>query len=254
MTHTDVATANVRCSLRLDEARKALGAVLDLEPDLIGLQEWGLSRHRLLRETGIVRLVPQFGVRIRRGTAGREPAYLWASPIAGGCPVGARADRFELIECHSRILSWIARGDQAGRGLTILPPRIATVGVYRDRQRDRNVSLVNFHLTPGVQVSGRYREDRPRLVKRHQGEVRKLNRLIGELLMLGHVVYAMGDSNFDGLRLAGLTSAWEGRENEPGTLGPRRHVDDVYGAGRSDSVTLLTSDSDHKALIVSRAD
>src|SRR3954451_7285008 len=67
-------------------------------------------------------------------------------------------------------------------------------------------------------------------------------------------VYAMGDSNFDGLRLPGLTSAWEGRESDPGTLGPRRKIDDVFGPGPADSVRLLTSASDHKAVVVARRD
>jgi len=67
-------------------------------------------------------------------------------------------------------------------------------------------------------------------------------------------VYAVGDANFDGLRLNGLTSAWEGRESDPGTLGPRRKIDDVHGPGPAASVTVLTSRSDHKAVIVGRED
>lgn len=189
---------------------------------------------------------------LRPGEA-RESAYVWISSRAGGCPVGARADRFELVECRSRILSWFGRPDRADRSQSNLPPRIATVAVFRDRLSDRHVSMVNFHLTPGVQANGQYREDRPRLVARHEGEVRSLNRLVGELLALGHVVYAVGDSNVDGLRLAGLTSAWEGWNGEPGTRGPRRQIDDVHGPGRAVTVTLLTSESDHKAVVVSRA-
>jgi len=75
---------------------------------------------------------------------------------------------------------------------------------------------------------------------------------VSEQLALGHVVLAVGDSNFDGARLAGLTSAWEGREGEPGTLGPRRKVDDVHGPGPASSVTLLATGSDHKAVLVRR--
>ena len=64
-------------------------------------------------------------------------------------------------------------------------------------------------------------------------------------------MYALGDSNFDGLRLRGVTSAWRGREEEPGTLGPRRKVDDVHASrGSASSVTLLASDSDHRAVVV----
>ena len=81
--------------------------------------------------------------------------------------------------------------------------------------------------------------------------MRRLQDLVDGLLARGHVVHALGDSNFDGLRLRGLTSAWEGRDDEPGTLGPRRKVDDVLSApGHAASVTRLTSDSDHQAVIV----
>jgi hypothetical protein len=102
-----------------------------------------------------------------------------------------------------------------------------------------------------VQALGEYREDRPLLVARHRREVRRLQGLVESLLARGHAVHALGDSNFDGLRLAGLTSAWEGRGDEPGTLGPRRQVDDVLSApGRAVSVTRRSSDSDHQAVIV----
>lgn len=252
--HTDVATANVLCTLRHDEAREALRGVLDGEPDLVGLQEWGMSRHRLLRETGSLQVVPLRGVRFRSGAAAGTHDYGWTSPLLGGCPVGARVDRFELLECHARILGWVGRSDRGARPLSVMPPRAATVAVFRDKQHGRDVSLLNFHLTPGVQAEGRYREDRPLLVARHRAEVRNLDRLVGEQLTLGHTVYAVGDSNFDGLRLDGLTSAWEGREREPGTLGPRRKIDDVHGPGPSASVTLLTNASDHKAVVVSRPD
>jgi hypothetical protein len=66
------------------------------------------------------------------------------------------------------------------------------------------------------------------------------------------VVHAVGDSNFDGLRLPGLTSAWEGREGDPGTLGPVRHVDDVHGPGPAQQVTSVRTASDHRALVVRR--
>jgi hypothetical protein len=110
---------------------------------------------------------------------------------------------------------------------------------------------VNYHLTPGVQALGEYRGDRPVLVARHREEVRRLQGVVDDLLARGHVVHALGDSNLDGFRLRGLTSAWEGREDEPGTLGPRRKVDDVHSApGHASSVTRVSSDSDHQAVIV----
>jgi hypothetical protein len=127
-----------------------------------------------------------------------------------------------------------------------------TVAVYRDLRAERLVSLVDFHLTPAVQAKGRYRDDRPALAARHRQEVRRVQQVVDEQLARGRTVFAVGDSNFDGLRLAGLESAWEGREDEPGTLGRRRKVDDVHGPGPAESVTTLRTPSDHKAVLVRR--
>lgn len=251
-SHIDVATANVLCTLGLDDARNALRGVLELAPDLVGLQEWNLSRYRLLQQTGRLGTVPHVGGRLRRDDNGLTPHYLWNAPLVGGCAVGARADRFELIQCRPRLLSWIGRADRPDRWLRVEPPRVATAAVYRHLQANLTVCLVSYHLAPGVQARGRYRADRPILVSRHQSEVRELERLVDDHLRLGQVVFAAGDSNFDGLRVAGLTSAWEGREDDPGTLGPQRKVDDVLGPGTAESVTLRISESDHKAMVVRR--
>jgi hypothetical protein len=249
--HTVVATANVLYKLPLRDARAALSGVLELAPDLVGLQEWNPPRYRLLRETGSVSVLPRLGVP-RRQPALRGGGYRWATPLVGGCAVGARADRFELVRCRSVVLSAPGRSERPDHWLSLEPPRVATVARYRDLLVDRTVCLINYHLAPGVQGAGRYRDDRPILASRHQGEVRSVERLVVSELAAGHVVYAVGDSNFDGLRLRGLTSAWEGREGEPGTLGPRRKVDDVHGPGPAESLTLLTNDSDHKAVVVRR--
>ena len=93
------------------------------------------------------------------------------------------------------------------------------------------------------------------LVARHRQEVERLERLIAQYQREGHVVYAVGDSNFDSLRLAGLTSAWEGREDHPGTIGARtRKLDDVHGPGPASEVKLLHTPSDHRALVTVRED
>jgi hypothetical protein len=250
--HTDVATANVLYTLGSDDSRRALCEVLDLEPDLVGLQEWYPSRVGLLQETGSVGLVPHVGGRLASRRSRRGPAYIWNAPLVGGCAVGARADRFDLLGCRGRLLSPPGRADRPNRMWGLEPPRFATVAIYRDRLVPRTVCLVDYHLVSGVQSEGVYRSDRPVLVHRHAQEVRRLERLVGGLLAQGHVVHAVGDSNFDGLRLPGLTSAWQGREDAPGTLGPRRHVDDVHGPGPAQSVRSLSTPSDHRALVVRR--
>jgi hypothetical protein len=183
-----------------------------------------------------------------------DGAYSWSAPMIGGCAVGARADRFRLLSCRTRFLSRVGLGDRTGRRRNLEPARAAVVAVYADLQQDRTVSLVNYHLVSGVQVGGGYRTDRPLLVARHRHETRVLQMIVREQLALGHVVHATGDSNFDGLRLDGLTSAWEGREQLAGTLGPWRKVDDVHGPGPAEAVTTVTTASDHRALVVRRPD
>ena len=244
---TTVATANVLKTLGRRDARTALHQVLELEPDLVGLQEWYPSRLGLLRETGRVTPVPWRG----RPARGRVGDYLWNVPLWGGCVVGARAGRFELLTCGSRWLSAPGFADRQDRLLGLEPPRPATVAVSRDRQQERTVALVDYHLVPGVQSRGAYRSDRPRLAARHRSEVRRLAAVVADLIAAGHVVHAVGDSNWDGLRIPGLTSAWEGRESDPGTLG-RRHIDDVHGPGPAGSVTTVRTPSDHRALVVRR--
>lgn len=250
---TVVATANVRCTLAADDARLALREVLASAPDLVGLQEWSPRRWPLLRETGRVAVVPHVGATLgpRRG---QDRGYLWNAPLLGGCAVGARADRYEPLRCRARLLSRPGRADRDGQVLALEPGRLATAAVYRDRHSGRTVALVSYHLVSGVQVAGVYRADRPALVDRHRREVDRLQQLVGELLAEGHVVHAVGDSNFDGLRLPGLTSAWETRADAPGTLGPRRHVDDVHGPGPAVAVLPVHTPSDHVALLVRRPD
>lgn len=253
-SHTVVATCNVLCTLGHEDAGSVLGAVLEQGPDLVGLQEWRVSRHRLLRETGSVRVLPPQGSLAGSPRDPGSTGYVWVSPLLGGCPVGARADRFELLGCRSRVLGRAGRSDRGAGPVPVVLPRTATVAVFRDRRAGRVVGLVNYHLTPGVQSRGRYRTDRPLLSARHRAEVVRLGRVVEELLALGHAVYAVGDSNFDGLRLDGLTSAWAGREHGPGTLGSRRKIDDVHGPGVPVSLRLVATASDHQAVVARRAD
>lgn len=249
MNQLVVATANVLRSLSRDEARESLHDVLASAPDLVGLQEWGLARRTLLREAGSVRGLPLWpGAGRRRGSA--EPGYLWYAAPAGGCVVGARADRFRLVRSGSALLDGVGRAERPDRWLGIEPPRFAAVSTYEERASRRRVALVSYHLVSGVQVQGAYRADWPRLVRRHRHEVGRLQDLCDQLGDRGYEVHAVGDSNFDGLHLSGLTSAWEGR-GHPGTLG-HRCVDDVFGPGQAASVKLIDTESDHKALVVTR--
>jgi hypothetical protein len=250
-TATEVATANVRGSLGSADARAALRDVLTLAPDLVALQEWSLARLRLLRETGPAAVVP--GLRGARAPVGAaSDAYVWCTPLVGGCAVGARAARYDLLHVRLRPLSRPGAGDRHPGRRNLEPGRTATVAVYRDRLLADTVALIDFHLVSGVQAHGSYRADRPLLVARHRREVRALECLVHELLSEGHLVHAAGDSNLDGLRLSGLTSAWQDRPGDPGTLGPHRKVDDVHGPGPASAVRRVVTASDHAAVVVRR--
>jgi hypothetical protein len=249
VSRTLVATANVEYHLSLGRAHEALRTVLAGRPDLVGLQEWHLPRVPSLRRVGNLVVPPATGLRFGDSTS----TYAWTGLLVGGCVVGARTDRYVQLGARAALLSRPGFADRPNRPLGLEPPRLAAVGLYRDRYVDRTVALVSYHLVPGVQRTGDYREDRPRLVARHQHERRRLQRLVDVLRAAGHVVHAVGDGNFDGLRIDGLTSCWEGRPGGPGTLG-RRRVDDVHGPGPAASVELLSTLSDHRALVVARPD
>ena len=230
---TVVATANVLRDLDLLAAERALELVLEHGPDLVGLQEWGLRRRRSLRRVA--------------------PDYVWCPAAYGGCVAAARADRYQLRGWRPHMLGAFARCEASARGFSVLPPRYANVSRWYDRLLRAEVSLVVYHLVPGTQRRGRYREDRPLLVSRHRSEVARLERIVQAELARSDVVYAVGDSNFDGLRLVGLTSAWEGREGEPrGTLTSHRKIDDVFGPGPASSVDLVGTPSDHRAVVARR--
>lgn len=253
MSTTVVASANILYKLAPRDARTALTQVLAHDPDLVGLQEWYVSRLGLLRQFGDVSVIPSLGTHLLRRPS--DPAYHWVSAVAGGNVVGARADRFDPVSSTVEFVSRIGRSDRPDRFLRTEPPRVVTIGVYRDRLVERTVAMFSYHLAPGVEVDAQYHPERPLLRARHEREVRRVEQLIAEHQRAGHVVYAVGDSNFDSLRLAGLTSAWEGREHRPGTIGAGiRKLDDVHGPGRATRVTLLTTPSDHKAVVAERKD
>ena len=248
---TRVASANILYKLGAEDAVVALDQVLAEEPDLVGLQEWYVSRLPQLRRTGDVRTVPSL---LGLSVPGPD-RYHWVSSVACGNVVGARADRFDLLHADAVVLSGIGRSDRPDRFLSTEPPRLVTIGLYADRQIDRTVALMSYHLCPGAEADGSYITDRPLLIARHQQELKRLEKLIAEFQREGHVVYAVGDSNFDSQRLAGLTSSWVGREDAPGTIGSRtRKLDDVHGPGPATEVRLLSTPSDHRAVISIRED
>lgn len=229
---TVVATANVLGSLGRRDAAAALAAVLEHRPDLVALQEWHPWRAGLLR---------------------RFADYQWFAPLLGGCAVGAHRDRFVRLSRRSRLLSPPGRADRGGRRWGVEPARLATLALQRDRLDDGTVALIDYHLVSQVQAGGRYREDRPGLVARHRRETAALQRLVDRELAAGHTTYAGGDSNLHGFALQGLVSAWAGRGDAGGTLGPVRRVDDVHAAADPVDVRTVATPSDHLAVLATYA-
>lgn len=223
-----MATANVLQTLGRPDAFATVAAVLERRPDVVGLQEWYPSRFGLGRHF---------------------EDYEWFLPLLGGCAVGSRRDRFVRLSRRSRLLSPPGRADRDGRRWGLEPPRLASVVIHRDLESGGTVALVDYHLVSQVQVADRYRDDRPELVARHRRETGALHRLVEEVRGAGHTTYACGDSNFHGFAIPGLVSAWAGRADGVGTLGPHRQVDDIFAALRPQHVALTTTPSDHRAVV-----
>ncbi|MFT4262010.1 MAG: endonuclease/exonuclease/phosphatase family protein [Nocardioides sp.] len=237
---TRVLTANVQSSLPAPSAEACLSAILETVPDVIGLQEWTVLRARLLATTGRVRLAG-----VPRLTVGSGP-FTWIASLPGDCLVGLRTDRYAPFRTRIVRLAEVGRSDPGTRPLSLLPPRWATVVEAYDREAARTVGVASFHLVPGSQARGAYRADRPRVSARHHSEHERLQAVVDDLLKRCPAVWVMGDSNFHGLELGGVHSAWPSYGGSEGTLGSHRRIDDVFSTERTSRVGLLTSDSDHK--------
>jgi hypothetical protein len=209
------------------EARRALGVVLAQQPDVVALQEWYAVRRDLLPRDG----------------------WTWRAPLLGGCVVGVRRGPLTVLQ---RRTAWLSRPGRADRGenrVGLEPGRAATVVRCRHEESGRRLTVVGYHMVSGVQSRDAYREDRPRLVARHRGEVATLAGIVERLVAEGEEVVALGDSNLHGFALPGLSTTWTGWTG-PGTLGPRRLVDDVLTTGVGERVRLVETGSDHRAVVV----
>ena len=256
-----VLTQNVWVNAPLPVADAVLRRLLDRDPDIVALQEWPGGRNPLLRETGLFLRLPRTRRLARRGPWRPRPGFVWTRPIVGPAgPVGLRADRYELLGCRAETLTGRRRIHPTPRHpRATVPANRATVVVARDHDRDEDVVVVGYHLWAGVQVGDHYSarpRDRAR-VDGHRDQVAALGRLVRDHLDRGRTVYALGDSNFDGLRLPGVVSAWDGREHEPrGTHREgRRKIDDVFGPGPAQRVELVDHPEpaiDHQGVLAVR--
>lgn len=225
MLRTRLTTANVLSSLDRSDAAECLGVVLEGKPDIVALQEWRLTRAGVLRR--------------------QRQTMSWITSVPGDCVIGLCSARFKVIATRQVALGGLGLADHRSRALNLLPPRWVSVVEAMDGATNQRVGVVSFHLVPGTQRSGGYREDRPRNAQRHQQEVRRLRAVTTGLVERCDTVWAAGDSNFHGLALAPLTSAWSGRPGAEGTLGSYRRIDDVFSTEPAIDLRLLRSHSDH---------
>lgn len=222
-----VATANIFKGMDLDAARAAVDTVLTHGPHILALEEWGRQRDGILRDLS------------KRG-------YSFARPGRGGGPV-VLARGFGLERCYGVRLSRAeVVGHLVGRK-NRLPESIATVVLCHDESTGDDLAVVEFHLTAEVQFGGRYRRDPAHLLRvlRHRRERRRLRRLVRKLEHK-RTVYALGDTNYDGMSLPPLRSCWDG--GKQGTLGGRA-VDVVFARQRPVKVRTVVTGSDHRAVV-----
>lgn len=245
MTTTRVASVNAYVILTDPQADALLRGVLrNGTPDLAGIQEWDGPRPDLtaIRRRDVDRLL----------RAATDDRYRFARPRGGGGPQVWNRDRYHLLFLDAeQLVGPEFVGHLPGRK-SRLPASTASVGIYADRLDGGETVLINVHLTAEVQRGSGYRRDLAhRLrVRRHKRERRAIRRLARIHLRAGRRVFVVGDFNFDGLRLWPLVACWDGhpRKERAGTLG-HRTVDYVFAETRADRVQVLTTRSDHDAVV-----
>lgn len=226
-----LATANIFAHMTLSEAAAGVDTVLVTSGTtdvILALQEWAAGRQSILHDLA------------KRGLGSCRPA-------GGGGPI-VHAARYSSLHCRAVTL---ARAEVMGHLIgrkNRLPASVANLTVLHDDETGDDLAVINFHLTAEVQSAGRYRRDvAHRLrVQRHKRERRRLSALVRAQQRKGRVVYALGDSNFDGFALPPLRSCWRGRKG--GTLDGRA-VDIVFAETEADTVKTVVTGSDHRAVV-----
>lgn len=225
---TTICSANIRVTLPRKTAELALDKVLtETHPHIVGVQEWGKSRDPAMKRLAY------------------KHKMNWAR-VPGAGPI-MWDERLRLVFIEPRRL---ARAGFLGRLIgrrSHLPDNIAAMAVLEFNGRE--ACVLNVHLTAEVQDRyGNYHRDlarRPR-VRRHKREVRSIANIARRQRKKGRDVYVVGDFNFDGLVIPGLTSCWRGRDG--GTLG-NRAVDQIHTTSPAAQVRTISTPSDHDAVI-----
>lgn len=225
---TRVGTINEKDTLPLSVARAdLLGFIKAHDPDVIYLQEWPRSRDGILDDL---------------------PGYDWARPKQGGGPIAWKTERRRLKSCRAIRLS----GPEFVGHLIGRKSRLGTshaTEVILEVVGSQDEAHLNYHFTANVQFGETYRKElKYRLrVRRHKREKRRVGRRARFNLSRTRRTRAGGDSNFAGMKLGGLHSAWEGRHG--GSL-KGRAVDDVFAETPARKVHTYKTRSDHLAVCV----
>jgi len=255
---TRVASVNMKTTVPGPEAEAGLRSVLELDPEIVALQEWGgARRYAILNKLGRFSIYPQSRSLLPLLPTYRPgEGYLWTRPVGGGGVIGFAATRFEIRWVNTRILVGPGRVDVVPGYRTNLGPSLVNVTIAYDNLIRDEVVVIDYHLTTHVQASGSYRPEVPKRVARHQAEVAKLQTIAAGHVRAGRRVYVIGDSNYHGLQLDGLVSCWDGVPRVAGgTHGPRRidiiHSQHAPGGGDGDGivaplVAIAGTASDHR--------
>ena len=179
------------------------------------------------------------------------------SPRYGENALRLAADRYRLERAGHVAVGGLGRADRgrADRAGPAAADRPA--GRLRDRTTGRPVSVVVHHLVPGVQRAGGYARTGRCWWRGTAARWPGCGPWSPASSPAGRRSGRSATATSTGSALPGLVSAWEGRRDDPrGTLGTSsaRKIDDVLGPGPADEVLLLTSASDHAAVLARRAD
>lgn len=225
-----IGTANIRYTLSDKAALAAVRKVItEARPEILGLEEWHRPSSVLAQIT--------------------SRSYYKVARAEHGPPMLYDASRYTLLRTRNVTLAPEQHvGFLPGRKTT-LPASIATLAIFWDEVLLIEVSAIRFHLTAEVQRGKGYRETVAHLrrVLRHKTERRRLRKVGIRQRRKGRRVYLEGDGNFDGLRLRGFVSCWEGRKPK-GTLG-NRAVDIIFASTPARDVRTIETASDHRAVV-----
>lgn len=218
-----IATHNIKVDLPDHTAAAAVRLVLQRNPDVFGLQEWGRSRRDTLKRFGTVVMYP----RLRRLFLGYPAAgYVFIYPI-GGQPIGVEASLYQVASVRRVLLSKKREGVRAAYGTEV---------ILWPRAGGRTIAVLNLHLLA-------HHDDPDNLAAWEEG-VKAVNEWIESCH--GHRIYVMGDFNHAAVPLDGLKSCCS---DKPVPTFKGRSIDHVYGPRGFTAETVHTP-SDHDALVV----